>query len=628
MKSEKVEYIRFDDLKTGILMGGKPYLISHGDFSSLREVKTPLSQIDLLENLGQNLRYDGLVPTKDKHDAIQEFSDHIHPFFVDLKEILNGASSEDVLHLEVFLNPSELALIPFELLLDKNGAPYFTQSEENKIVLTRNFRREYQKHNGKIPETPRVLYAHTKPKQRNFLDLPFPDVPAQEHLNDIEFSLGHWAKSQLTVLENPTFEEFKEEIYGASKTNNPYTHIHLLAHGSLIFDPKNPANYEYGIAFVQKETERPYEATPTKEIKELFENLNPLHLPFLVNYMICDAANFTNGIKPDRNPVQATFLAGVPIVLGSQFPLSQDGSNKITNLLYGPLFRGEDIRKLLGDIRTVLHKDQSRYGHDWISFVNYANLPENYEFQLLILKTKRQLSILNAIRDSGDKTMFTKDDFIGVKYQIQRSIKDLGSSVKRIESDQSKEKDFLEYAGLLGSAYKRLAEVEFEEGNVQGSDTLAKQLEYLEEAKTWYKKAAKKNRSHHWSIVQYLSLKTILDGGLDEDDMDYWYAARGASREEINKAKTKATWPYGTLIELSLLNEKTTDAESKKSMLEFVDSLVKNANKQGLEEHIKSTRFQILRYMKWWNGPQFKISQNILAYDSELLNEICTLLPE
>ena len=51
MKSDKVEYIRFDDLKTGILMGDKPYILAYGDFNSLREVRTPMSQIELLEAL-------------------------------------------------------------------------------------------------------------------------------------------------------------------------------------------------------------------------------------------------------------------------------------------------------------------------------------------------------------------------------------------------------------------------------------------------------------------------------------------------------------------------------------------------------------------------------------------------
>ena len=622
MKSEKVEYIRFNDLETGILMGGKPYLVSHGDLNSYKEAKTPVDQIELLEKLAQYLRYDATISPNSKLDAIREFSNHIYPFFVDLNKIAgNSSKTSSIIHLEVFLNPSELALIPFELLLDATGEPYFVLNKKRKLVLTRNFRRENSKRSGQIPEVPKVLYVHTQPEQKNFLGLPFPDVPAQEHQSDIEYALGHWAKTQLKVLSNPTFDEFKEEIHSASKCGSPYTHIHLLAHGSLIFDHKNPANFEYGIAFYQKETDQPYQATTAKQIKELFESLDQAHLPYLVNYMICDGANFTNGIKPDRNPVQATFLTGIPIVLGSQFPLSEKGSNKITHMLYGPMFRGDDIRKLLGEIRTTLYKDPEKYGHDWISFVNYINLPRNYDFQLLTQKTKRQLSILNSIRDSGDKNLLTKDDFIVAKLQIENSIKDLSESVEIIENDNEREKEFLEYAGLLGSSYKRLSEVELKEGNILDSDTSNNQLEYLNQAKKWYKKAAEKNRSHHWSIVQYLSLKTVLEGHLNEDDMDLWYAARGAARNEIKQDSANATWPYGTLIELYLLNPGTSDATHQKKVLEFAETLVENA-KPNKKEHIKSTYFQINRYVEWWNGQNFKQANNILANDQKFLAKL------
>ena len=88
---------------------------------------------------------------------------------------------------------------------------------------------------------------------------------------------------------------------------------------------------KFGIAFYSEEPlDQPYKATSAQEIRSLFEQLKAENLPYMVNYMICDGANFSNGIKPDRNPVQATFSAGVPIVLGSQFPLSMNGSNIIT----------------------------------------------------------------------------------------------------------------------------------------------------------------------------------------------------------------------------------------------------------------------------------------------------------
>jgi hypothetical protein len=99
MKSDKIEYFRFDDLKTGILMGGKPYILAHGDFNTLFEVRTPLGQIDLLEKLGSVLRYgDGLTRDGDtKLQAIREVSEQLRPLFIPFDTIASDAG-----HLEVY----------------------------------------------------------------------------------------------------------------------------------------------------------------------------------------------------------------------------------------------------------------------------------------------------------------------------------------------------------------------------------------------------------------------------------------------------------------------------------------------------------------------------------------------
>lgn len=564
MKSHKVEYIRFDDLNTGILMGNKPYILSHGDFSSLREVRTPMGQIELLEELGDRLRYDSsaMIGKEDKWETIKKCSDQIRSLFIDCDKI-----PEDISHLEVYLNPSELALVPFELLLNDKGEPRFVSNNGKPLVLTRNFRRQVTKY-VEMPKKPRVLYVHTKPNHKNYLGLPFPDVPYKNHEQSLRYALRHWdLENQLTVLSDSTFEEFKNTIRKAEEKNDPFTYIHILAHGSLLFDHKSPSNFEYGIAFHSKEPlENAYRATSTHEIKTFFESLESL--PYLVNYMICDSANFTNGTKPDRNPVQATFRAGVPIVIGSQFPLSMKGSELISKELYKRLFRGGDIREILGDIRTKLYALDPADPHDWISLVSYVDLPQDYEFQLLMLKMAFQLVILNSIRKQSSRddsdTLPTKDDFIRAKVQIEESIADLSAQVTEIEHQKSKEAAFLENSGLLGSAYKRLAEIEFKESLVLNTDTKAKQKEHLQEAIKWYKKAADRNLSHHWSLIQYISLKVVLEGKLKNNETDYWNATRLSALKEIelNDSKDqKSIWPYGTLLELYLL---TSDGDIEK----------------------------------------------------------------
>ncbi len=605
-------------------MGDKPYILVEGDFSSLREVRTPVGQIELLDELADQLRYDSKAAqtTEEKWKAIEKCSAQIKSFFIDFSHL-----NKDVSHLEIYLNPSELALIPFELLLDEKGLPRFIDKEGKSLVLTRNFRKK-RPSQVILPKAPRVLYVHTKPSHKNFLGLPFPDVPFKNHLQSLRYALRHWeVDKQLTISENPTFEEFKLLVSQASESKNPFTHIHVLAHGSLIFDPKRPSDFEYGIAFRSDEPlETPYRATPTKDIKALFSTLP--NLPHMVNYMVCDGANFTNGAKPDKNPVQATFEAGVPVVLGSQFPLSMKGSNLITKELYKNLFRGDDIRTILGSIRTQLFSNFPKDQHDWISLVSYLDLPNDYDFQRLLLKLEFQLAILNSIRNQvgvdDAEEVPDKDDFIRAQMEIERSIADLREQLVEIEHEKAHEAAFLENSGLLGSAYKRLAETFYEESRILKVDTVDKQKTYLREAKVWYKKAAHRNLSHHWSIVQYISLSTVLDGGLPDGESDYWNTARLAVHTEIelDKAKEKkSVWPYGTLLELYLLSPAQTQS-SKKDIEKCMELLVSNAKASGKTQAIDSTRFQLQRYLKWWGDNDFKIPKDFFVGNKEFLESI------
>ncbi len=617
IQKKKIEYLRFQNLDTGILRYGDEYLLFQGDSSPIQSVSTPEDHFPFLKKLARVFRYNDTLSYEEKWDMIVAMSTTLRSFFVDME-----ALPKEIGQLELFLNPSELGLLPFELLLDDNQKPYFVNSE---LILSRNNRRATDHPNLKLPGQPRVLFAYSNP-EKNKTGLELDPVPHKSHLDSLTYSLRHWdrGKENLTVLENATFSDFKNALLTAKEEGKPYTHIHVLAHGEPIED-LDTFFFEYGIAF-NSEKNNPEEYTPTsaKEMKEVFESLGN-DTPVLACYMICDGANAANGALSHRSPVQVTFDAGVPIVLGSQFPLTMKGSEIITRELYEPLFRGDDIRNTLRTIRKKLFdiKEQENT-HDWISLVNYLNLPENYGYQLLNLKTRRQLYILNQIRDSGGDSLLTEDDFIVAKYQIGLAIKDLTTSLESIELDSTRSKEFLEYAGLLGSAHKRLAEIAFKEGDILDSDTNAAQIEHLNSAKEWYYKAAQRNRSHHWSVIQYLSLKTILTGSLSEIDKDYWYAARGAAREEILR-NSKATWSFGTLIELYLIKQNTSGEEHKNEILEFAKTLVKNA-KPDKTEHIKSTRLQIERYLKWWNGSNFKLTNTILANDQLFIAKLVETL--
>ncbi|MEM7187511.1 MAG: CHAT domain-containing protein [Bacteroidota bacterium] len=428
-------------------------------------------------------------------------------------------------------------------------------------------------------------------------------------------------------MDNATFAEFSAELRKAANEGNPYTHIHILAHGSLIFDHKKPSNFEYGIAFKSDTPlEEPYKATSAEEIKSLFESLDNDHLPYMVNYMVCDGANFTNGVKPNKNPIQATFDAGVPMVLGSQFPLSMPGADYFTKRFYKALFRGVDVRKILGDVRTGLYKKSDDFGFDWVSLVAYLDLPKNYEFELLKNKTNIQLNVLNHYRDKGLNDSESKDDFIALKANVSRTLDTLNEEVIALQGDSRNEELFLEYCGLLASGYKRLAYIEHVESGALNSDTTDEQIKFLKKARTQYQMASNQNLSHHWSSVQYLSLQMVLTGKFTDEDLDLWHATRLAAETAVNN-NSEEYWAFGTLMELLLLNPHpaTNDAER---LIAYANALVNTAGNVEIKgtDPLQSTYEQLKKYREWWNAPAFKIPQKLLAKNMDLLQKAIAIV--
>ena len=604
-------------------MGGKAYLLSRGDFSAFKQVHTPEGQLELLEKLSDTLRNlkNVSASTEEQLATVKEFSDPIHSFFIDFNDL-----PEDTSHLELFLNPSELGLIPFELLLNENGTPYFVNQGQKQLVLTRNYRRDQRRHDLKIPVNPRVLFVHSLPRHPVYDNVRFPEMPHDKHEFWIKKALKHFNPDEsFEQMDNPTFEEFKAEVERAAKSDKPYTHIHLLAHGALIFDRKRPSNFEYGIAFrSDAPLDEEYKATSAAELKALFDELEDKHLPYVVNYMICDGANFTNGTKPNKNPVQATFSSGVPVVIGSQFPLTMDGSIYITKELYKRMFQGDDLREILGDIRTGLYAKPDKYAHDWVSLVTYMDVPRNYEYDLLDNKTKRQLRILNSYRDNQNTSGMSRDDFIALKVKVGKSMESLHEDVMELNDDGQKEKLFLEYSGLLASSFKRLAEIEFNEAIELKEDTSKRQLEHLANSRTHYKNAANQNLSHHWTAVQYLSLQTVLEGNLDEMDTDLWYAARLAALAEIKK-NPKEYWAYGTLIELLFISPDPKESFITQ-IIDYANKLVEKSKEAKKIEPLISTTFQLKRYKNWWKSPPYKIPENLLIMNAKLLDEVLDII--
>lgn len=608
MKSELIEYFRFGDTETGILAPGNHYILAQRDLPVLN-VEVKQRQINLMAKLKETLRYDEPILTDKKNKAIQEISDFIKTIMVDLERL----SSVDSYQLDVVLNAAELGLLPFELLLDKEGNPYFAV-EEKQWVLTRRIRQNSFEKPFVWPVRPRVLFAYSHGGGRA--------VPYKDHLYQLDKALEKWGgienKDVFTLLDNASFDEIESELKKADEKSY-YTHVHILAHGKKIGEEID--EIEYGIALGKDDTE----VAKTESVKELFEAL--VQKPLLVSYMICDGANFSNPLTPDKNPVLVTHKAGVPMVFGSQFPLSMDGSTVVTKNLFRSLFNGDDIRTILHSMRVELYKRGQEY-HDWISLVSYLRLPEGYEDFLFKTALEYQMQDLRHIKSETDKFVGKKnigDDFLNRMAELKACVRFLEGRLKELQSNKKYEDELLETLGLLGSSYKRIAELYFIKNKVDGALTeqqATEQKESLDKSINYYKNASEKNLNHHWTLVQFISLDTVT--GKKMSDSDAWFAARKAVN--ISLGKSPNSWAYGSLIELLLLDP-NPGADYKERINNAVNQLVKMSTQEKNDFPMESSWYQINRYREWWikeNG--FEISEKLLARDNELLDNILKAL--
>ena len=610
MNSVLVEYFRFDDLDVGVLSAGKRYILTHKDLA-VKEVQTTGGHIELLRKLRDFFRYQSEKPAEEKWAVIKEISAAIKPIFLSLEKY-----SYSNCQLDVVLNAAELGLLPFELLLDDKDMPYFADPEK-QLVLTRRFR-----HDAVVPVplpvVPRMLFVYSHGG--------FSEVPYGDHLYEIEKALAKWCSGDqqknkvIQVLANPAFEEFSAELKKNDNEDDRYTHVHVLGHGNLIFDKNSPEEFEYGIVFGNNKDV----TTPAAAVKELFTSLK--HPPFLVNYMICDGANFSNAMKPDKNPVQVTHKAGVPVVLGSQYPLSMGGSTLITRELYAALFRGDDIRSVLGKIRCNLYKKKDE-SHDWISFVNYLRLPENYNDYLADVSLVWLMQDLKSIKDATEslitKTGFNEDDFLYKIAQLQECKQALEAKFVSIQNEPKYEKEILENLGLLGSVYKRLAELKYIVAAKKGSvlpELIEEQKALLDSSMTYYKRSCDHNLSHHWSIVQFLSISLVLNGNIRQL-VDYKVVAKRAIDTAIEHNEKKE-WALGSLLELLLLSEKESVPDIS-TVEQTVQRLIETCREAKESFPIITTRHQLKRYRNWWtkdNG--FQVEKEYLVADNQLIDKI------
>jgi hypothetical protein len=484
-----------------------------------------------------------------------------------------------MVHLRLVLSASELALLPFELANAYRGLaaqeqPLCLQSVR-PVCLTREARRV----SASTLEWPRdvsILVVAAAPPQVSA-------VPLREHLealrgalepsmekgDDAEFS------QHVTVLEEASLAAVRDAC-GRKR----YTHVHVLAHG-IGAEDAGSGESRFGLAFhVEGSPEKLDVVTGSRlaaalrcHIQERGEQ--KLASPVVLTIASCDSANLGTVIAPGASVAHELHEAGIPLVIGSQFPLSVKGSVVMTGLLYRRLLRGDDPRVVTHDLRQALHAEV-RETHDWASLVVYASLPGDIDMQLERARFRRAqvaLEVAMARVDSVLRRQQTRQspepeqpDWRRISGELKETMRRFEEAAPRVSSSER-----VSAMGILASAYKRVAEVlrMSEEMHSDSAPSAASdderspsELSYqksLEEARHKYFTCYQAGVRDAWPLVQYLALTVALNldwrtkEGLEEFKKRWTMAEVMAQDALRSNDLRRQVWAHSDLAELWLL---------------------------------------------------------------------------
>lgn len=573
------------------------------------------------ENVEQ-LRYrDGDPSSSD--NAVIFFKELINKLFADLIYARFDNNGNEPLHIRLVTAPMELAQLPFEFM---NPAalpgglplPELLVNPSRLITLTREVRQESE---AKYvwPRQPRILFAWAEPGN---------SVPHEEHKQALLKSLSPLLKPIqdkpdpvpdsepfLTELQNASLKLIGDEIKKAIAGSQPYSHIHILAHGGAT---QSFRGVTFNLLLSDDDsTETKAKINGEALAKAIVPDRNG-EVPVVVTLSVCDSGSAGNLMVPSGSLTYQLHRAGIPCVFASQFPFTQEGSVTLAETLYSQLINAVDPREALYNTRIALKKTGS---HDWASLVAYARFPDDIEEQLQAIRLKMLFNAMKVPNAWVDHVAKFKDNipearqmevFADVLDRLENTINDLQKPELLSSSQESKLRtDSLksEHLGLLGSAWKRKSEHLLrmtELAEITRDNLVQDALNALNMAKQFYEKSSDADNANHWSTMQYLSLKAILDGSLMSEaaTLTFLQVLTSKQLKTAPENSLKLMWASGTLMELFLLQPLAASDESfmteKQSALKqakFYYQIIRNSNN---EDVIESTERQLDRYIFCW----------------------------
>jgi hypothetical protein len=595
-----------------ILLPENRYIRTAGWDTVALEVSPTLDHTGLLRSLNA-LRYGGVASDDDVRKSKLRLAAEAGRFLGGVEP-----AEGELLQMDLVTNAAELWAFPFEACFASH--PEWLSGPDTGVVVTRRIRGDFAEKATAWPVIPSVLFVHAPVTS----DLEKPLVDA--HVAALSDALAPWTKGKdaiasglLTVREVTSVQEltqFRDKLKPA--------YVHLLAHGAAVPpDPLLPELQAWGLRLG-------YAGEPGVAPAEIASALQTRDgLPLVVTVSACDSANQASPAFAVHSVVQELHRCGVPVVIGSQLPLTKPGSRVLTRAFYERLLQGDDVRMALHGARVALHAE-AEAGHDWLSLVAYVRLPaEGYTAYLDEVGLRMELRLLDAAQARADQLSAgdgSLSEFEMVENRLQRRLRSLEARKIRLAG----RKDLLEEVrGLEASAYKRLAELLFVRGlrhdDCRAADWQASR-DALTKALAAYRFAYQADLHSHWLGVQQLALETVLTGGVARPE-EWLLVTRAAeiARDAPAKEGKEDVWSCGTLAELALIAPYAGHTRDVEKAKEAAALLVGRARKAGEDYAIGSTRRQIERYVRWWTtGHGFFPGVNDLSADAGELLGILT----
>jgi hypothetical protein len=611
-ESHKVQVLRHA-ADTGIVNPGMQYLVTEDDAGVARDYSMTLTYEEFLD-WQEALRYQSQQLDERRRQAME----HVTRTVTGLLAVEPPAGRSQV---DLVIDAKELAALPFEAAQATDDTPLMIDRRP-EVVLTRRTTGRFREHAAQWPATPHVLLVASAPDQA---------VPLDAHRDALHAALKPWIeplegvpeampdpRRVIKVLEDASLAKVAAACAAAKP---PFTHVHLLAHGSEV---RRGLRLEFGLRLFADDRNGSTDVRAEDFAAALTAGNRA---PSVVTLTACDSGNVGATGVSSSSVAHAVHAAGIPVVLGSQFPLTADGSSMVTETFYRSHFAGHDIRDSLHRTRAVLWAARDRTLHDWMSLVAYVRLPEGYAEHLPDVRLKAELASLETANVWAEHLATHSAPASAYDRVVERLTERIGwLRGWAQEAEAANHRAALdESLGLLGSAHKRLAEVLFMRAALEsnGSASLAESRAALHESSACYTRAFAANLSAHWHGVQQLSLEAVVRAQVAEPWR--WHAALGAAVTACQDPTE--IWACGSRAELHLLAPYAGQPRQLDEGVRAIRDLVERMEPSD-PFPLESTLRQLRRYTTWWTAANgYFPGTSDLAEDAQQLIDAARTAP-